>query len=158
MSGLINSRDPFGLCPPKDKDDGPWCNVAFYGVTASLVLGGGPVVAAGRYESGEGSGWYFRFGAGTGLDVGAGFEVGLSQNFSAFGGDAEGAGGGALGVGYTKTKNSAGSTKSVSYTAGLAVGVHAEKSSTAVSKPKPDDTRPIKRCDVPENSRAACAP
>jgi hypothetical protein len=76
MTVLINSSDPFGLCPDtKDpKCDNYGGTVAFRGFQATAVLGTGISFAAGTYSM-AGDGAYLRFGFGFGVDMSTGIEL-----------------------------------------------------------------------------------
>ncbi len=131
----VNYDDPFGLCPPQDKNystcvhgSPQWKEganrsqsavahtsvnpVSFLGVTASEVIGVGPTVSAGVYADRYGIGAFFTVGLGTGLDIGAGLHGGYSTSATALGGDAEGGCAGVTPVAGCLTSNSAGKTVS----------------------------------------------
>ena len=135
---MCNSSDPFGLCPPDDAVTGPQCVVVFAGVSLNAVIGGGFTLGFGRYWTGEGSGWYFRFGAGAGLNVSAGAEGGVSDSRASLGGDSQGYCVTIAVGGMCHTTNASGATTSGSVgPSAFIVGAHAEETSTEVSKPKP---------------------
>ncbi|MEO8879633.1 MAG: RHS repeat-associated core domain-containing protein [Gemmatimonadaceae bacterium] len=153
----VNFSDPFGLCPPEDQETGPQCRVYAFGVTLNAILIAGFTVGAGHYSTAQGSGWYFRVGGGTGFDASIGVDATMSDNLAAFSGDGEGTCAGINAGNGCRSTNASGKT----YSAGLAFGPsemvasgHAEKGTTIISKPEPDI--PVKRCDTPENERAAC--
>jgi RHS repeat-associated protein len=152
----VNYSDPFGLCPPADKNystcahgslewarganrtqgnsvgkQAPPGVVAFSGATAAGFLGVGATASAGLFHSRYGNGPYLHVGSGPGLDIGAGGEGGASQNLDAFRGSSVGGCAGALSVGGCVSGNSSGGTLSGSETVGtrdlpIPVSVHAE--------------------------------
>jgi len=157
----VNFSDPFGLCPPKDTFNGPWCRVGFVGVSLNLIAGAGLTFGAGHYISNEGEGWYLRVGIGSGLDVSLGGEAGESDNMGAFSEDGEAMCGGAGPVNGCKGSNKSGGTVSVGPAVGPTETVasgHGEKSYTFVTKPKfakpaPPDTFD---CSKPHPSNHVC--
>jgi hypothetical protein len=85
--GCLSYSDPFGLCPPEDKDDGPHCHVVFLGLNLNAVIFSGVTLSIGvTYSRDEGFGVYERGGVEVGLDVSFGVEGGYSSNRAAFDG------------------------------------------------------------------------
>ena len=82
----VNYSDPFGLCPPKDRNNGPECKrVVFAGISGSAILGAGGSGGLGVIVwSGKGPGLYLRGGGGFGGSIGGGGELGTSTNLYAF--------------------------------------------------------------------------
>jgi hypothetical protein len=133
------------LCPPQDTNNGPQCprgqsgQVRFQGVNVNFIAGAGWTLGVGRYQSDQGNGWYFRFGAGTGFDLSVGTEGGASDNLDAFSGDGEGYCVGVSAANGCHGSNKAGSTTSGGGALGpseLLVSGHAEKTATVISMPK----------------------
>ena len=106
----VSYSDPFGLCPPEDKNDGPECKRVFFaGVSGSAIAGVGGAGGAGLILwSGEEPGIYVRGGGGFGGDVGGGGELGTSTNLNAFKNWSDGASVSLLGIGGSLSTNSSG--------------------------------------------------
>lgn len=155
----VNYSDPFGLCPPQDKNystcahgSREWkaganrsqTNVAstsvnpvvMAGVSVALSPGAGPVVSAGVYEDRYGVGFYFTPGFSVGQNLGITGELGGSTSAAALGGDSQGGCGGIL-VTICHTSNSNGGTTTVSAGAGTPATAAATSTTTFLSPTAP---------------------
>jgi RHS repeat-associated protein len=154
--------DPFGLCPPEDNIDGPWCKVAIVGGTASFFFVLGATVSAGRYISGEGEGWFMKIGLGAGLEAGGGVEAGTSKNRAALSNGALELAGSAGPVGAGRSWNKDGTTTTGSLVpsikGSMKFGAHLALTATLVSKPeRPVDLRPNFDCSKPHPHNHVCS-
>lgn len=152
----VNNSDPFGLCPPVDTNNGPECKIVFAGISMTVILGAGFTVAAGVYDSRDGSGYYFRVGGGAGLEAGVGFEAGQSDNRAAMEGDSEGASAGGLLLSGGRSDNASGKTIVGGVAPlGLKAGASTQKTTTVLSKPTPE--KKVKSaCDDPDRRTHQC--
>jgi len=149
--------DPFGLCPPEDKNDGPECKLTLAGGTASFFFVLGATVSAGRYINGEGEGWFFSLGLGAGLEAGASVEGGKSSNRASLSGGSLEVGGGALFVSGSKSWNKDGTTTAGALGTGPKAGAHVALTATVVTKPeRPVDLRPNFDCSKPHPHNHVC--